>query len=243
MSKFAAEYYLHLLFMNKLIIMSITAILILASCTGKVSDVIQKAEQGDAKAQLEYGRLLKTTGNGVEQDWNKAVDMLQRSADSGNPDAQWELGLMYEFENHVAKDEAKALSLYRRSADAGSPIGKYLVAHCYQHGIVVAEDRSVSDSLYTEAFNELMALAPQEDIYVLNFVGSAYFWGDGVKADRKQGFHYYLISAKKGNPETQYKIGHCYEMGEGTEKDLQKAHEWYSKAAAQGYPEAIEALK
>lgn len=229
--------------MNKLIIMSISAILTLAACTGNVSDIAKKAEQGDAAAQLEYGRLLKTIGNGVEQDWTKAVDMLQRSAESGNPDAQWELGLMYEFENHVPKDEAKALSLYRRSADAGSPIGKYMVAHCYQHGIVVAEDHSVSDSLYAEAFHELMALAPQEDIYVLNFLGSAYFWGDGVKVDRKKGFEYYLISAKKGNPETQYKIGHCYEMGEGTEKDLEKAKEWYGKSAAQGYPDAIQALK
>lgn len=229
--------------MRTLHIMAIAAIMTLASCTGKVSDIINKAEQGDPQAQLEYGRLLKTTGNGVDQDWPKAVEMLQRSADNGNADAQWELGLMYEFENHVAKDEAKALELYRQSADAGSPIGMYMVAHCYQHGIVVEEDHAASDSLYGKAFDELMRLAPQEDIYVLNFVGSAYFWGDGVKADREKAFGYYLISAQKGNPETQYKVGNCYETGEGTAKDMEKAKEWYEKSAAQGYPDAIKALK
>lgn len=215
----------------------------LAACTpNRVSDIIQKAEQGDAAAQLEYGRLLKTIGNGVDQNWPKAVEMLQLSAQGGNEDAQWELGLMYENANHVTKDEQKALELYRRSADAGSPIGLYLVAHCYQHGIVVEENTAVSDSLYAKSFEQLMQLAPQEDIYVLNFVGSAYFWGDGIQIDREKAFGYYLTSAQKGNPETQYKIGYCYETGQGTTQNMEEALSWYKKSAAQGYPEAIDAL-
>lgn len=105
--------------MKKLLIMTITGIMALAACSGNVSEIIKKAEQGDASAQLTYGRLLKTQGNGVDQDWEKAVTMLQRSADQGNHDAQWELGLMYEFANHVEKDEA--LRWYRISADQGYP--------------------------------------------------------------------------------------------------------------------------
>lgn len=79
-------------------------------------------------------------------------------------------------------------------------------------------------------------------VYVLNFVGSAYYWGDGVETDRQKAFDYYLISAQKGNPETQYKIGNCYETGQGTEKDIEQALLWYNKSAAQGYPDAMEAL-
>lgn len=229
--------------MNTFRMMPILGVLTLSACSDRVSDLIKRAEQGDAAAQLEYGRLLKTKGNGVEQDWTKAVEMLQRSADNGNADAQWELGLMYEYANHVGKDEVKALDLYRKSADAGSPIGLYLVAHCYQHGIVVEENQAMSDSLYAQSFDQLMLLAPEEDIYVLNFVGSAYYWGDGVKADREKAFGYYLTSAKKGNPETQYKIGTCYETGQGTTQDSQQAMLWYRKSAEQGYPEAEERLK
>lgn len=223
--------------------MAITAVLSLMACTSNVSDIIAKAQQGDAEAQLQYARLLKTTGNGVEQDWPKAIEMLHLSANSGNADAQWELGLMYEFSDKMKQDHGKALELYQSSADAGSPIGLYLVAHCYQHGIAVNEDHNVSDSLYTKAFKELLALAPEEDIYVLNFLGSAYFWADGVKQDRKKAFKYYLISAEKGNPETQYKVGNCYETGQGTEKDMQKALFWYEKSASQGYPDAVNALQ
>lgn len=229
--------------MKKTFVMSIIGALTLAACTSGVSELKKRAEGGDASAQLEYGRLLTTTGNGVEQDWPKAVEMLELSSANGNPDAQWELGLLYEHANHVEKNEAKALELYQRSADAGSPIGLYLVAHCYQHGIVVEENRTMSDSLYAKSLEELLKLAPEEDMYVLNFVGSAYFWGDGTAVDREKAFGYYLTSATKGNPETQYKIGNCYEKGQGTEKDLEKAALWYHKSADQGFADAIEALK
>ncbi len=227
----------------KKIIMATVAALTLASCSGDVQELINKAEHGDATAQLEYARLLKTCGNGVDQDWDKAVRMLQLSAEQGNCDAQWELGALYEFENHVAKDEKKALSLYKKSADAGSPIGMYMLAHCYQHGIAVAENHDMSDSIYARSFDGLMKLAPEEDMYVLNFIGSAYFWGDGVKTDRKKAFEYYLISAKKGNPETQYKIGNCYETGQGTEKNMEEAMQWYRLSAVQGYEEAMKKVK
>lgn len=224
--------------------MALTVATLFSSCTrNRVSDIIQRAEQGDAVSQLAYGRLLKTTGQGVDQDWAKSVEMLQLAADAGNSDAQWELGLMYEYANHVDEDQPRALSLYRSSADAGNPIGLYLVAHCYQHGIVVDEDTAVSDSLYQASFVQLQQLAPAEDIYVLNFIGSAYFWGDGVAVDRQKAFGYYLTSAKKGNPETQYKVGNCYEMGQGVAKDRQEAERWYRRSADQGFPEAIDALE
>ncbi len=228
--------------MKYLQILTIAGILGLTGCSDRVSTLIKKAEQGDAMAQLEYGRLLKTSGNGVDQDWKKAIEMIQLSAANGNPDAQWELGTMYEFSNHVDQDSTKAFDYYRRSADAGNPIGLYMMAHCYQHGIAVEEDHAISDSLYAKSFEGLMQLAPQEDIYVLNFIGSAYYWGDGVAADRQKAFEYYLISAQKGNPETQYKIGNCYETGQGTTQDMTEALNWYNKSAAQGYSDAIDAL-
>lgn len=218
--------------------------LFMASCSSNPhSALIKKAEQGDASAQLEYARLLKTTGNGVDQDWAKAIEMLQLSANQGNADAQWELGLMYEFANHLDADPARALGLYRSSADAGSPIGLYMLAHCYQHGIVVDEDHLISDSLYSQSVSQLLELVPDEDIYVLNFIGSAYYWGDGVAPDRQKAFDYYLTSAQLGNPETQYKVGLCYETGQGVALDLQQALSWYHTSAAQGYPDALDALK
>lgn len=108
--------------MKKLTFMAITAALTLVSCTqGKVSELIQKAEQGDAQAQLEYGRLLKTTGNGVEQDWSLAVTMLQRSAEQGNPETQYKICNCYQTGQGTEQDLTKARQWYQLSADQGYP--------------------------------------------------------------------------------------------------------------------------
>ena len=143
-----------------------------------------------ASAQsLSEARTLMTTNR------TQGINIIQQLAQDGNPDAMWELGLMYENGNEVINvDIQKAFELYKKSADAGNAIGYYLVAHCYQHGIAVTEDHAKSDELYAKALSELTELAPQEDIYVLNFIGSAYFWGDGTKVDRKKAFEYYLSS-------------------------------------------------
>lgn len=74
----------HYLIMKKILLMALTVLLVSCTNNSKVTELIKKAEQGDAAAQLEYGRLLKTSGNGVEQDWQKAVEMLQRAAEQGN---------------------------------------------------------------------------------------------------------------------------------------------------------------
>lgn len=47
------------------------------------------------------------------------IAQLQREAQDGNPDAQYDLGYMYENGLGVPKDEAKALELYQKAADQG----------------------------------------------------------------------------------------------------------------------------
>lgn len=59
--------------MRKILLMAFAVLLASCANNSKVSEIIKQAEQGDAAAQIEYGRLLKTSGNGVEQDWQKAV--------------------------------------------------------------------------------------------------------------------------------------------------------------------------
>jgi TPR repeat protein len=49
------------------------------------------------------------------------VTQLQREAQEGNPDAQYELAYHYENGLGVPKNEAKALELYQQAADQGHP--------------------------------------------------------------------------------------------------------------------------
>lgn len=85
-------------------------------------------------------------------------------------------------------------------------------------------------------------LNQNDEMVLLNFLGSAYYWGDGVPQDRTKAAELYLRSAEMGNPETQYKIASCYEQGIGVQQDINKAMYWYQKAAKQGWPDAVNRL-
>jgi len=61
------------------------------------------AENGDAKAQFELGRLYSDCEE-VDQDDVEAVKWFTKAAEQGNKDAQWRLGLCYEKGRGVEKD-------------------------------------------------------------------------------------------------------------------------------------------
>ncbi len=49
------------------------------------------------------------------------ITQLQREAQEGNPDAQYNLAYLYENGLGVPKDETRALDLYQQAADQGHP--------------------------------------------------------------------------------------------------------------------------
>ncbi|MDD5411925.1 MAG: SEL1-like repeat protein [Methylobacter sp.] len=80
--------------------MVVTIAILLVACTEKTEDSNQAA----------------TVVSTVTDD---KITQLQREAQEGDPDAQYNLGYMYENGLGVPKNEAKALELYQRAADQG----------------------------------------------------------------------------------------------------------------------------
>lgn len=76
------------------------------------------ADAGDIDAQYYLGGLYYK-GEGVEQDYAKAVDWFSKSADRGNAKAQTDLAQCYLFGYGVEKDAAEAVRWYRRAAAQG----------------------------------------------------------------------------------------------------------------------------
>ena len=56
--------------------------------------------------------------------------------------------------------------------------------------------------------------------------------------DPLEAFKWYMMAAKKGDPDAQSAIGYRYFRGEVVEKNLQEAFRWCMRAAEQGQPEA-----
>ena len=59
------------------------------------------------------------TGKGIEQNYAEAVKWYFKSAEQGNPRAQYNLGHMYETGKGVARNYERAVKWYEKSAEQG----------------------------------------------------------------------------------------------------------------------------
>jgi len=79
------------------------------------------------------------------------------------------------------------------------------------------------------------------DSSALYYLGYCHERGIGMRADMREAFRYYGLSAIQGNSEGCYNLGRCYEHGIGTLKDWESAVEAYFKAGK--HPRAQDALE
>lgn len=73
-------------------------------------------------------------GDGVPQDYEKAVMYYQKAVDQDLSYAKTNLGYMYDLGLGVAEDNEKAISLYKEAANAGDPRGMINLAVMYGDG-------------------------------------------------------------------------------------------------------------
>ena len=69
-------------------------------------------------------------------------------------------------------------------------------------------------------------------------LGDCYFWGEGIREDKREAVKWYLLAAGQGDAEAQRILGACYYFGTGIREDKQEAVKWYRLAADQGDAEA-----
>jgi hypothetical protein len=88
-----------------------------ASQPESLSSLRQRAERGDAKAQLELGMAYED-GRGVERDEAEAIRWYKRSAELGNSEAANRVAIAYHAGRGVTQDWAEAAHWYRCPAPA-----------------------------------------------------------------------------------------------------------------------------
>jgi TPR repeat protein len=72
------------------------------------------------------------------------VAKLQAAAQGGDPDAQYNLGTLYQQGDVVPQNDVKAVYWFRKSADQGDPDGEYALGFAYRGGFGVPMDRELS---------------------------------------------------------------------------------------------------
>jgi TPR repeat protein len=173
------------------------------------------ADQGDAKAQYEIGRMY-VAGVGVEKNCETGAAWLLKSANQSFAQAQTALGVMYRFGySCVPRAAAAARTWLERAADQGEAFAQIWLGEMYLRGEGGKPDFGKALSWLQKGI-----ATPQQPLADPG----------GEEASMRK--------FKAIRAEALYEIGTIYEQGLGVPKNSEEAKAWYIKAAEQGYADA-----
>lgn len=110
-----------------------------------VDELIPCAQTGDRVCQFELA-LVYFNGEELEENNKEAHKWLKLSADQGYPDAQNEIGYLYENgckcheEYTYPQDYTKALEWFMLAADQGDQLAQYNIGRFYSSGLGVKQN-------------------------------------------------------------------------------------------------------
>jgi TPR repeat protein len=178
-----------------------------------------------------FGEATKAYNSG---DYETAYRLIKPLAEQGLPEAQFNIGLMYDKGQGVPQDYAEAAKWYRKAAEQGNAKGQYALGVMYYTGQGVPQD-------YAEAAKWYRKAAEQGNTSAQFNIGLMYDKGQGVPQNYAEAVKWYRRVAEQGNAEAQYNLGKMYYTGQGVPKDYVLAHMWFNLATLR-YP-ALEKEK
>jgi len=121
----------------------------------QITDLKEKAEQGDPTAQYNLG-LAYARGDVVPKDFKQAVHWFRKATKQGQAKAQSKLGFAYAHGHGVPSNPKQAAHWNRKAAEQGHPEAQYQLGIDYWYGQGVPKDR-------TEAYVWLILFKPTDD--------------------------------------------------------------------------------
>ena len=214
------------------------------------------AQLGDISAMYKLGMISLHGLLGQPRSFAEGVTWLQRAADkadSTNPHAIHELGLLYERATPgdmsavnqngtatvIVKDEKKAFDLFTRAAKLGYPPSQYRLGSSYEYGSLgCSVDPKRSIAWYSRAAEKG---EPESELALSGWylTGSAGI----LQQSDTEAYLWARKAAEKGLAKAEYALGYFIEVGIGVRADQEEAKRWYFKAAAQKHPKALARLQ
>jgi TPR repeat protein len=161
-----------------------------ASSDANAMTTLRKAaEEGQAVAQLQFGRLYEN-GWGVPKDNDQAMQWFRKGADAGNAEARERLVALQVLRDAEARREREAqqAALRAREAERAQKETEHLIA---LYGQAKAGDAA--------RFAEIKAIAAGGHADAQNFAGACYFNGYGTDKDAIEATRWWVRSARQGN--------------------------------------------
>lgn len=143
----------------------------------------------------------------------------------GDPEGQYQLGLLYLDGFGVPLDPAETVRLHRLAAAQGHRQAHFSLRERYLYGEGVPHDAA-------EATRWIRALAERGDDLAQVFLSSHYLSGEGVEQSGAESARWYRAAAEQNVSRLRkYNLGRKYFWGEGIPQDHAEAVRWFEKAA------------
>ncbi len=152
--------------------------------------LFEQAEHGDAEAQLRLGYCYEK-GNGVEQNYEKAIEWYTKSAEQGNVSAMYYLGYCYQEGRGVEQNYKKSVELYTKSAEQGNSSAQNNLGYCYKEGYGVEQNYLKAVEWYTKS-------AEQGNASAMFNLAVCYEQGYGVETCYIKAIKYYQRAYDNG---------------------------------------------
>lgn len=192
------------------------------------------AEAGEASDAFRiFGRHLAKGASVVPA--QLAVECLQQAAQSGHPQAQFNLGVLYDQGNFLDEDKTAAHKWYRKAAAQGDSSAQFNLALAYSR-------EGGSEIEIDEALTWTRRSSEDGDPLSRFSYGLYLLFGTGVQQDQNQAVTLLEQSAEQ-NSMAAFALGTLYEDGRGLPADLSAAKRWYQAAADRGHDGATGQLQ
>ena len=220
-----------------------------------ISLYTQQADEPDAFAMMELGRIYENGECGQKKDLEEALKWYKQAANHGAelPNNEGYVGCqrvlqaMYELaedyrdgSNGAEKNEEEAIRYFKLLAEDESAGEDLVKKSCTSLGKMLANNTTKEDD--AEAVSWYEKAAEKGDLEGTVCLGTMYQKGQGVAQDYEKAAELYRQAADGGNADGINKLAGMYRFGQGVTQDSEKAVELYNQAINKGSIDALNSL-
>lgn len=191
-----------------------------------------RSKKGSTEATCELAKRY-LNGDGVEQNYGKALQLYLEAAKAGSANAQSQLGIMYSEGKGTNVNCNEAVKWYNKAVQQNYSKAKYNLGVRYYQGQCVNRDVGKALNFFKDCSGAGIAKC-------MSNVGIIY---KNDYHDTKKAFPWFLRAAEHGDVRAQTVVGSMYWQGEGVNGNPMKAMFWLEKAANAGDETAIDILR
>ena len=242
-----------------------------AETTNTVEETDEEAaKEVEAEEAYEAGRACLYGLDGQKKDLEAAYNYFEKALELGKTEANFYLGVLYDWESYPEQDYEKARAYYEAAGENPYAYVSLGFINYYGHGGEVNKEKgkeyfekaialgcndgylglgdiAKSEEDYAAAMENynLVVENGTESLYVrmaMNDIALLYRDGLDVEQDGEKAIEWFEKAAEAGNSNGYYEIGCMYYYGNGVEQDYTKAMEWYEKGAEQGNAKCMKTI-